>query len=66
MLLIWGQKDRFVPPGLAGRFASYNEKLELLNLEEVGHCPHDESPAQVNQIILDWIDRILVSGNSRE
>ncbi|MEH2331818.1 alpha/beta fold hydrolase [Nostoc sp.] len=59
MLLIWGQKDRFVPPALASQFAQYNEKLELLNLEGVGHCPHDECPEQVNQAILDWIERWL-------
>jgi pimeloyl-ACP methyl ester carboxylesterase len=57
MLLIWGQKDRFIPPALAGQFAHYNEKLELLNLEDVGHCPHDECPEVVNQAILDWIYR---------
>ncbi|MCC5639895.1 alpha/beta fold hydrolase [Nostoc sp. CHAB 5844] len=57
MLLIWGQKDRFVPPVLASQFAQYNEKLELLNLENVGHCPHDECPEQVNQAILDWMIR---------
>ncbi len=56
MLLIWGQKDRFVPSVLASQFAQYNEQLQLLNLEDVGHCPHDESPEQVNQAILDWID----------
>jgi len=59
MLLIWGQKDRFVPPVLGSQFAQYNEKLQLLNLEDVGHCPHDESPEQVNQAILDWIERSL-------
>ncbi|WP_414578121.1 alpha/beta fold hydrolase [Anabaena sp. CCY 9402-a] len=57
MLLIWGQKDRFVPPILASRFAQYNERLQLLNLEDVGHCPHDECPEQVNQAILDWINQ---------
>ncbi|QIR37296.1 alpha/beta fold hydrolase [Tolypothrix sp. PCC 7910] len=59
MLLIWGQKDRFVPPILGSQFAQYNEKLQLLNLEDVGHCPHDESPEQVNQVILDWIHQCL-------
>jgi pimeloyl-ACP methyl ester carboxylesterase len=57
MLLIWGQKDRFVPPTLAAEFAQYNENLELLNLEDVGHCPHDEQPELVNQAILDWLYR---------
>jgi pimeloyl-ACP methyl ester carboxylesterase len=55
MLLIWGSKDKFVPPKLATEFAKYNEKLEVLYLEDVGHCPHDESPEQVNEVILNWI-----------
>jgi len=55
MLLIWGKKDRFVPPQLANQFVGYNEKLQLLYLEDVGHCPQDEAPEQVNQAILDWI-----------
>ncbi|MBD2666900.1 hypothetical protein B6N60_01718 [Richelia sinica FACHB-800] len=59
MLLIWGQKDRFVPPALASQFAQYNEKLELLYLQDVGHCPHDEAPEQVNEVILDWIQRCV-------
>ncbi|BAY40960.1 hypothetical protein NIES2111_53500 [Nostoc sp. NIES-2111] len=59
MLLIWGQKDRFIPPMLANQFAQYNEKLELLNLEDVGHCPHDECPEQVNQAILNWMGKSL-------
>lgn len=57
MLLIWGRKDKFVPPKLATEFAKYNEKLEVLYLEDVGHCPHDESPEQVNEVILNWISR---------
>ncbi|TAF08314.1 MAG: alpha/beta fold hydrolase [Nostocales cyanobacterium] len=57
MLLIWGRKDRFVPPVLASEFARCNEKLEILYLEDVGHCPHDESPEQVNQVILDWMKK---------
>jgi pimeloyl-ACP methyl ester carboxylesterase len=57
LFLIWGTSDRFVPPKLAQEFALYNQELELLYLENVGHCPQDESPEQVNQLILDWIDR---------
>lgn len=55
MLLIWGRKDKFVPPALACEFARYNQNLQLLNLDNVGHCPHDENPDAVNQAILDWI-----------
>lgn len=60
MLLIWGQKDRFVPPILANQFVQYNQKLQLLTLENVGHCPHDECPDQINQIILDWINQFFL------
>ncbi|MCX5980324.1 MAG: alpha/beta fold hydrolase [Nostocales cyanobacterium LacPavin_0920_SED1_MAG_38_18] len=55
MLLIWGKKDRVVPPKRANQFVGYNEKLQLLYLEDVGHCPQDESPELVNQAILDWM-----------
>ena len=57
MLLIWGQKDKFVPPVLARQFAQYNENLQLHSMEDVGHCPHDERPELVNQVILDWIHK---------
>ncbi|NJL10163.1 MAG: alpha/beta fold hydrolase [Calothrix sp. SM1_7_51] len=57
MLLIWGNKDRFVPSALAPMFAKYNENLQVLLLDDVGHCPHDESPELINQVILDWIEK---------
>ncbi len=57
MLLIWGQQDRMVPlSAFARQFAEYNHNLQLLKLDNAGHCPHDECPEQVNQAILDWID----------
>jgi pimeloyl-ACP methyl ester carboxylesterase len=57
MLLMWGQQDRMVPPSaFARQFAEYNPNLQLLKLDNAGHCPHDECPEQVNQAILDWID----------
>lgn len=55
MLLIWGQKDRMVPARLLVQFRDLNPQLQLLELENVGHCPHDEAPEQVNGLILDWI-----------
>ncbi|MBW4640432.1 MAG: alpha/beta fold hydrolase [Gloeocapsa sp. UFS-A4-WI-NPMV-4B04] len=64
MLLIWGQQDRMVPPAFAQQFASYNPNLQLLNLDNAGHCPHDECPEEVNQAILEWIDRSVTDTNS--
>lgn len=64
MLLMWGQQDRMVPPPeFAREFAEYNPNLQLLKLDNAGHCPHDECPEQVNQAILEWIDRYFTGTN---
>lgn len=65
MLLIWGRKDRMVPPNLSRGFIELNPKLELVELDDAGHCPHDECPDQVNQILLDWLKRLKEEHSSR-
>ena len=54
-LLVWGQQDRMIPPELARRFLGYNPALRLIEVEDAGHCAHDERPEQVNQELLSWI-----------
>jgi pimeloyl-ACP methyl ester carboxylesterase len=61
ILLIWGKQDRAVPPSLAPRFLTYNHSIQLIELEDVGHCAHDECPAAMNQILLDWLAASIVS-----
>ena len=56
ILLVWGRQDRMVPPSLATQFASLNPKIQLVDLENAGHCPHDECPEQFNQILLHWLE----------
>ncbi len=58
VLLIWGEKDKIIPFKLASEFTRHNENLQLLALENIGHCPHDECPERVNQAILDWIKSV--------
>jgi pimeloyl-ACP methyl ester carboxylesterase len=55
MLLVWGRQDKMVPPQLASRFVGLNPKLELVELDDAGHCPQDECPEQVNQLLLEWL-----------
>lgn len=57
ILLIWGQQDRMVASTFADQFAKYNSHLQLLKLDNAGHCPHDECPEEVNRAVLDWINR---------
>jgi pimeloyl-ACP methyl ester carboxylesterase len=55
MLLFWGKQDKFVPPSLAECCVRLNQKLQLVEIENAGHCPHDERPEEVNRKILSWI-----------
>jgi pimeloyl-ACP methyl ester carboxylesterase len=57
ILLIWGQQDRLIPASVAKpeELMEYNSHLKLVKLENAGHCPHDECPEKVNQLILNWI-----------
>jgi pimeloyl-ACP methyl ester carboxylesterase len=56
LLLIWGKRDRFVPASLGPLFQRYNSRLQFVELENAGHCPHDECADTVNQLILDWMN----------
>ena len=56
MLLFWGLQDVMVPPQLAKMFVKCNPTLKLVEIENAGHCPHDECPEIVNQEILNWIN----------
>ncbi|MBW4521258.1 MAG: alpha/beta fold hydrolase [Scytolyngbya sp. HA4215-MV1] len=57
LLLLWGKQDRMIPKQLArpSQYLSYNSRLKLVELEDAGHCPHDECPERVNQEILEWM-----------
>ncbi|NJM66923.1 MAG: alpha/beta fold hydrolase [Acaryochloris sp. RU_4_1] len=61
MLLIWGLQDIMVPPKLGPLFARCNPNLQLIELDNAGHCPHDECPDRVNRIMADWLDQVLPS-----
>ena len=63
ILLIWGQQDRMIPPAFASQFAAYNSNVQLLTLDNAGHCPHDECPEEVNQAVLNWMDSFLARPN---
>ncbi len=58
ILLIWGSEDRMIPVSLASSLVKANPRIELQILEQVGHCPHDESPDRFNNLIIDWLKKI--------
>lgn len=55
LLMLWGEADPWINARERGaRFRRYHPNLTEYYLR-AGHCPHDEIPDQVNQLIQDWI-----------
>jgi pimeloyl-ACP methyl ester carboxylesterase len=44
-LILWGGRDRLIPPEYARRFAADIGGSELVIFEALGHVPHEEDPA---------------------
>ena len=55
ILLIWGKKDKFIPLALSKRLTNRFPWLQLSIINNAGHCPHDESPSDFNQCVLNWL-----------
>ncbi|MBD2480543.1 alpha/beta fold hydrolase [Planktothrix sp. FACHB-1365] len=57
ILLLWGLQDRLIPIQFANprQYLQYHSNLKLVELENAGHCPHDECPERVNAEILTWL-----------
>jgi pimeloyl-ACP methyl ester carboxylesterase len=58
LLILWGTKDRIIPPAIAEKLVTYSPLAKLIYLEGIGHCPQDEDPERVNQEVLLWIDSL--------
>lgn len=55
LLLLWGEKDPWINARERGdKFREYYPQLTEYYLE-AGHCPHDEIPERINNLITDWV-----------
>jgi len=54
-LLIWGDKDNFIPLFLGKKIANFHRWVKLKIVSNSGHCIHDEDPAVFNRISYEWI-----------
>ena len=53
--LIWGEQDPWEPVAEAKRWSETIDCIEsLILITGAGHCPHDERPETVNQILLNY------------
>ena len=56
VLLIWGEKDNFIPLFLGKRIANLYSWVELKIIPKSGHCVHDEDHKKFNEISYQWIN----------
>ena len=54
-LLIWGDKDNFIPLFVGKRIANFHRWVKLKIVSNSGHCIHDEDPSVFNKISYEWI-----------
>ena len=54
-LMLWGEKDNFIPLFLGKKIANFHRWVELKIICNSGHCVHDEDPSLFNKISYEWI-----------
>lgn len=61
LLMIWGEADPWMKAKERGaKFREFYPNLTEYYLK-AGHCPHDEIPEQVNNLIQNWIKSPLIN-----
>ncbi|WP_026903949.1 alpha/beta fold hydrolase [Pedobacter glucosidilyticus] len=56
--LIWGKNDRITPPEVAEEFHNLLPNSELYWIDQCGHAPMMEQPAEFNQILNKVLEKI--------
>ena len=57
-LLVWGKQDHVTPPEVAEKFDELISNTELVFMDKCGHAPMMEHPADFNQILDDFLNRV--------
>ncbi len=58
--LIWGKNDKVTPPEVAEEFHNLFPNSELNWIDECGHAPMMERPAEFNIYLRKFLDRVLL------
>lgn len=59
LLILWGDADPWTPITGAKVYqerAAIDPRVKFVAIPNAGHCPHDECPNLVNQLIVDWLN----------
>ncbi len=55
-LVLWGERDRLIPPADARRFATDIRGSRLVVFDGLGHVPQEEDPRRTVQAVLDFLE----------
>lgn len=61
LLVLWGEADPWTPIKGAKIYqdrAVQDPNTEFQVIPKAGHCPHDENPNLVNELILNWLPKL--------
>ncbi len=61
-LLLWGERDSFVPASAAAEFARRMPSTKTVILEGIGHMPVEESPDEVARLLSEFLS-VTTSGD---
>ena len=54
-LILWGGRDRLIPPTVGRRFDEQIGNSTLIVFDDLGHVPHEEDPARTVQPVLGFL-----------
>jgi pimeloyl-ACP methyl ester carboxylesterase len=54
-LILWGGRDRLLPPEFGQRFAKDIVGSKLVLFDELGHVPHEEDPARTVAAVKEFL-----------
>lgn len=64
ILAIWGEADPWTVIAMGESIGKHAKHYHLEGLPSAGHCPHDEVPELVHQIMLPWLKELLSKENN--
>lgn len=57
ILLIWGEKDAWIPKSIAEKFVALNPSVQMQTIPQAGHCPMETHPEIFNQLVITFLKK---------
>lgn len=57
-LILWGEKDRLIPPQWGREFAKALPNSRLVTFQNLGHVPQEEDPASTLAAVRQWLPQL--------